>query len=304
MLDLAVIALRFVQYAAAMMLFGASLVLPKSLGPDAPFPARAWLAWAAGGLALSALAGLLAQTCLMAGSIADGLTLDALVAVVTTMALGPASLVRAAAGLSVLALLVLGTSGRRSGQAVATAGGLACASFAWMGHGAATEGPGRLVHLAADIAHALAAGLWLGALGAFLLMARPAGLATAVAREALHAALHRFAGLGSAAVGVLIATGLINSWFLVGPSHLGGLLTTTYGGVLAAKLGLFALMLGLAAANRFRLTPGLGQGLTDPAALPQALTRLRHSLCLETLAGLAVLGLVAWLGTLAPPADL
>ena len=304
MLETAVIGLRLVQYAGAATLFGAPLVLLQGPQGGGASGARTLLAWAAGGLALSALAGLLAQTCVMAGSVAEGLKPDAIIAVITTMALGPSSLVRAAGGLAALALLVLGAPGRRTWQAVALAGALACASFAWMGHGASTEGPGHLIHLAGDILHALAAGLWLGALAAFLMMARPETLQTPAAREALHGALHRFAGAGSAAVAALIATGLVNSWFLIGPTHLAGLMTTTYGWLLLAKLGLFALMLVLATANRFRLTPGLGAGLADPAKLPEALAGLRLSLALEALAGLAVLGLVAWLGTLAPVADL
>jgi putative copper resistance protein D len=59
-------------------------------------------------------------------------------------------------------------------------------------------------------------------------------------------------------------------------------------------------MLGLAASNRFRLTPALEAALGpgDPAA---ALSALRRSIVVEMVLMLALLGLVAWLGTLAPP---
>jgi putative copper resistance protein D len=59
-------------------------------------------------------------------------------------------------------------------------------------------------------------------------------------------------------------------------------------------------MVALAAANRFRLTPALRAALTDPAERGAAIDALRRSLYLEFGAGLAVLGLVAWLGRLAP----
>jgi len=54
-------------------------------------------------------------------------------------------------------------------------------------------------------------------------------------------------------------------------------------------------MLALAALNRWRLTPALERGT------PQQATRhLRLSLTVETIAALAIIGLVAWLGTLDP----
>src|SRR3546814_15811165 len=59
---------------------------------------------------------------------------------------------------------------------VAAGGGLS--SLAWSGHGAATEGGAGMVHLGADILHLLAAGAWVGALAALLLMASQIGRAT------------------------------------------------------------------------------------------------------------------------------
>jgi putative copper resistance protein D len=182
-------------------------------------------------------------------------------------------------------------------------GAIATASFAWSGHGAATEGPGQAWHLLSDAVHGWAAALWVGALAGFSLLLRPRSHDLADA-TALYAALHRFGGLGSALVAVLIATGLVNSGFLVGLDHIEGLWTTPYGQLLSLKLVLFVAMLGLAAANRFALTPGLGRVLVDPTGRQTAVTALRRSLVIETGAGVAVLTLVAWFGTLAPPASL
>jgi putative copper resistance protein D len=61
-------------------------------------------------------------------------------------------------------------------------------------------------------------------------------------------------------------------------------------------------MLGLAALNRFRLTPALAGELDEAQPAPGALGRLRRSVILEILAGAAVLALVSWLGTLSPTA--
>jgi putative copper resistance protein D len=65
---------------------------------------------------------------------------------------------------------------------------------------------------------------------------------------------------------------------------------------------LFGGMVAVATANRFRLVPALGRTLGH-AGLPQgAVAALRRSLALETGLSLGVLLLVAWLGTLEPPA--
>ena len=100
--------------------------------------------------------------------------------------------------------------------------------------------------------------------------------------------------------GALIATGLVNAWLLVGPSAVGGLVTTLYGRLLLAKLALFAAMLGLAALNRYRLTPAFNRAIAadDPAG---ALRALRLSLAVETGCAGTILAIVAWIGTLEPP---
>ena len=71
----------------------------------------------------------------------------------------------------------------------------------------------------------------------------------------LQRALHRFSGIGSALVAAIVATGLVNSWFLVGPSRLGGLVSTPYGLILLAKLALFTLMLARAGVRRLLAVP-------------------------------------------------
>jgi putative copper resistance protein D len=176
-----------------------------------------------------------------------------------------------------------------------------CGSLAWTGHGAATEGPPGVVHLGADVVHAAAAAMWLGALAALgLFLTIPHGDQE---RDRLtHDALHGFAGMGTLAVGLLVASGLVNTWFLVGPDRLGALLTTPYGLLLSAKLAIFIGMLALAASNRFVLTPCLHRALEDESEKPSAIRALQRSLVLETLLAVILLGLVAVMGTLAPPA--
>ena len=106
-------------------------------------------------------------------------------------------------------------------------------------------------------------------------------------------------GIGLA-VAVLLGSGLANSWFLIGPDHLGALATSFYGRLLVAKVLLFGVMLAFAAHNRFRLTPRLAASLDTPDR-QAAIGALRRSVILETLAGIGVLAIVAALGAMAPP---
>lgn len=307
MLEPAVVVLRLAQYLGAMVLMGSSLFFVYALpgrgdgsAAEAPWASRL-LACAGTLLAATALLSILGQASILSGSFSEGLKPETLSAVATGMDLGKAAIIRAAAaGLAVLLILVLKPS-RTTWIVAATLGAIATASLAWMGHGAATEGVGASLHLVSDILHAWAAAVWIGALVAFLLLLRTP-TPTPAATGALHRALHGFSGVGTAVVAVLLATGAINGWFLVGLDHLNGLWTTAYGRLLSLKLVLFVVMLGLAAANRFQLTPALGRGLGAQDSEGAALDHLRRSVILETALGFGVLALVAWFGTLAPPA--
>jgi putative copper resistance protein D len=292
----------------AMILFGSSLFLLYAL-PGAGPGSVAALRWPRPVLTASAIAvlgacllGFLAQTAVLAGSLSGALQPDALGAALTGMSFGRSSLARAAIAVVFLIFFAARPTGSAAWRVAALSGGAICASFAWMGHGASTRGAAGLLHLASDIAHTLAAGAWIGALAAFALLLMPSAGSAEADRRSLHAALQGFSGVGSALVAVLVATGLVNSWFVVGLAGVPKLLTTPYGRLLCLKLALFAGMLGLAAANRFRLTPALGSALAGAAPMPHAISALRRSLAWETGLSLAVIALVAWLGTLAPPA--
>jgi putative copper resistance protein D len=309
MIESLVVLARFVQYAGTAMLFGAPLFYLYGLPADGPGAART----NAGTRGLIVFAGLLtaigcglallAQTAMMTGALADALDAQALVMVATGTQFGTSVVTRASASLAALAVAVILRPSTNLWRASAALGAVALASFAWSGHGADGEGAAGLFKLAADILHLLAAGVWLGALAALLLLALSARRAPTAVVQALHRALEGFSGVGSLVVAALVLTGLISSWFLVGPTHILEMASTTWGAVLLAKLSVFVLMLSLAALNRFVLTPRLQRAIAslDPAS---ALAALRKSLLVEAAAGLSVLFLVSWLGTLAPPASL
>lgn len=254
------------------------------------------------GLLFSAL-GLAALAAGMAGMPLASVDLDSIEMILTGTGAGAAWLVRIAALILALALALVGRA-RPAAMltGAALAGAVALASLAWAGHGAMDEGAAGRVHLVADIAHLLAVGVWTGALIALLLLVfRRRAL---VDRDHLilsHRALAGFSTTGTITVAVILVTGLINGWMLVGPANIVRLPATLYGQLLIAKLLLFGAMTALAAANRFRLVPKFERALAQANSVA-GLNALRRSLVVETGCALAVLALVAWLGTLEPPA--
>jgi putative copper resistance protein D len=168
-------------------------------------------------------------------------------------------------------------------------------ALALMGHGGATPGAAGIVHFVADVAHAIAAGVWVGGLlplALFLAAARRAGNAPALA--AARQATRRFSNLGIASVATLLATGVVNTIFLVG--SVPALIGTTYGQLLLVKILLFLAMMAIAAVNRVKLTPQL---FAAQAATP-ALRRLQRNASIEAALGLVIIAIVGALGTIPP----
>jgi len=175
-------------------------------------------------------------------------------------------------------------------------------ALAWAGHAAATEGPARLPHVAADVVHLLATGTWLGGLLPLALLLRAARRAhtpawAAAAREATR----RFSGVGLVSVGSLLLTGGVSAWILVG--SIAGLVGTPYGQILLLKLAGVGLAIGVAAHNRLRLLPGLCAVRCPDREAPAAelLRRLERNVWMELGLGMAILGIVGILG-ITPPA--
>lgn len=295
---------RFALYLDLTLAFGVAffaLCAPQTRGA-LPLPgvlASAGLA----GIALSVL-GLAVLSASMAGVPLAQVDAESVVAVLSGMSLGKAWMARIV-GLAVVIAASIFVRRRPAPSLLAASfgGALAVGSLAWAGHGAMDEGAVGWLHLAADVAHLLAAGVWVGALACLvLLVARPSRRADAAHLWATHRALDGFSLMGTAVVAVITATGLVNAWLLVGPANAMALPNTLYGQLLIAKLALFAAMLGFAAVNRYRLTPALA-GRIDAGDHRGAIVALRVSVALETACVVLVLALVAWLGTLEPPAS-
>src|SRR5579883_2972262 len=232
-------------------------------------------------------------------SVADAVSQGVVWTVLTQTAFGDAWMLRLEAALLLAVLLLLPKP--NPGLAFATdiicallAAALA-ASLAWAGHAAATEGFDGTIHLASDALHLVAAGAWLGALWPLAILlghARRAGdPASAVVA---YQATRRFSILGIISVAVILVTGTVNTYEMLGtfvPS-----LDANSDRLLLAKIGLFAAMLALAAVNRQRLTPQL----SSDRDRRRAMWRLERNSLLEVALGLLILGIVAVLGRISP----
>jgi putative copper export protein/mono/diheme cytochrome c family protein len=151
-------------------------------------------------------------------------------------------------------------------------------------HALAMEG-GISPLVLSDALHLLSAGAWLGGLVPLLLFVR------AVPAAEAQKAAENFSRMATIAVIILSATALYQGWALVG--SLPALIGTAYGWVALAKLGLFGVLLGCAALNRFYYVPNLTAG-------PTAKRGLLRSIAIETGLGLAVVCAAGFLSSLPP----
>ena len=304
--DSSLIGIRFALYFALAAPFGLSAFDLYGLRADERGHALALRQWLVVGAVLSvalSVVWLVLMASSMAGTPPWPIDREAIGGLLTDSAVGKAWKVRVAA-LVVAGLAATGATRRGPWlPIVVLASAVALASLAWTGHGAADESASGWAHLAADILHLLASGAWVGALlGLVLLVMRPAARFDAAHLDLTHRALHGFGAVGTIVVATVVVTGFVNAWMLVGIGHIATLGATLYGRLLIAKLALLVGMLGLASLNRFRLTPALERSIAG-GDHRGALVALRWSLAVETGCVLVVLGLVAWLGTLAPPAS-
>jgi copper transport protein len=133
--------------------------------------------------------------------------------------------------------------------------------------------------------HGVGVAYWVGALAPLLALARrPA--------PALFSVLNRFSRIAVAVVGSLALSGLVLA--IVQLQTFRALIETRYGMLLSIKLALVVVLLGLAALNRFRLTPALAHD-------PLNTRRLGRSILAECVVAAAILAVVAGWRFTPPP---
>lgn len=297
-METGLILIRFVHYGASLVLFGLAL-----------FPLYAYSQFTRRCNDRRALAILLSVSLLVlfsgvvwfivvAASMTDaGMSWEAARLLLMETSFGGVSLLRlgvAVATVGILALQLIGFSKKRDLLVVAMCA-ILLGSLAGVGHTQMEDGQARAIHTLSDVLHLLGAGAWLGGLAGLLdLTARVVRRGDAAGRIVCEAAF-RFSRIGYPAVAVLVASGLVNSLFLVGSLH--NLLTTMYGLILVLKLVLFAGMAGLAGHNRFVVVPTL---LRSAAGAKIGARRLLINVAAEQSLGLAIILIVGLLGVTEP----
>ncbi len=199
-------------------------------------------------------------------------------------------LLRGAAGLVAIAALRLPerlASADVRREVVALAGLVGALSATLVSHAAATGDPRFVV---SDFVHVVAISIWSGGVVALLALAIPAIQDRAI----LGATVWRFSLVALACVGVIVATGTVQS--LDRLVLLEDLFETPYGVALLAKIVMLLLLLALGALNLLVWGPRLRAGLTARA-------RLALTVMTETSLFGAVLVATAFLTALAPPAQ-
>jgi copper transport protein len=175
---------------------------------------------------------------------------------------------------------------------------LLCPALA--GHGS-SQSP-VILNFPVNVIHVAAMAIWLGGLGALLLVlpAATRSAATAADRGRLLAGpLARFSTLALVMVALIMATGLIQAYVYV--RHLGDLLSTGYGRAVLAKFLLLLVVIGLASYNRSSLVPKLRR-IAELGGAPGAPgVLLRRALRAEVALVAVVLGVTAALASYAPP---
>ncbi|WP_328474561.1 copper resistance protein CopC [Actinoplanes sp. NBC_00393] len=169
---------------------------------------------------------------------------------------------------------------------------LAVGSLALTGH-TRTFGPSWLV-LSADLLHVANAALWLGGLAGLTVLLLPSSQATTEGAGRTVTAFSRLAAWLVAALGL---TGVLLGWRIIGSWS--ALFGTAYGVALLVKVGIVAVIVGIAGWNRYRLLPRLAA--TDGAG--PAWPALRHTVRAEAGLLVAVLATTGVLVTQSPVED-
>ncbi|WP_037488973.1 copper homeostasis membrane protein CopD [Sphingobium indicum] len=296
-----IIAVRFALYAIEGLQLGVPLfglyALRASERSQHPF--RTWLILLGLGAVALNILGFALLIASMSGTSLNAIDLGLARSILLTAPMGWAFALRLAVTVLALALVVLVSANNTNALAgIAALSGIALASLAWNGHGVATEGALAWPHLIADIVHLLAAGVWLGAIAClFYMVARPKASLTDL--TVAERCLRSFGVVGSVVVALLIVTGLINGFAILGGQSLAPGTGSTYIVLMVSKLALVGLMLALAALHRFRLVPAVERAADHPNKA-MTIRRIRSSMVVELAAAFLILGLVAWLGTLEP----
>ena len=293
-MDAILIVARLAEFSAEMVLLGtawfALAFAEKIDGPAFPRFFRRVFRWAAAIVLVASVAWLDIEGGLMAGAWAEAANPGTVATVLFETDFGHMWEMNLAAAVVLLTVVMLpwrASWARAHLVIVAALSVLLVATSAATGHALMHGG---LIHPVNQVIHVLAASAWLGSLPA-LRFSLKCAQARRVQPEATRHILRWYSRMGYIAVGLILVTGCVNSWFMV--DGLAALVTSTYGWVLIGKIALFLVVVGVAAINRFLIVPRIADGASG-------LGSLTRNVMIEQALGLAVIVAISVLGTLPP----
>ena len=294
-LEIVVALLRGAHVVALVSLFGTlvfiTLVLPAAIMEertiDAPRLRQRLLHVARFSTASALIIGmvwLVVETVVIAGTDSVALTLHALPVVALHTQFGRWLLLRCIVLLVVLPLLRPWRMGIITAVVMAA---IALAVQPMLGHVGAVGGGAGTTLIILEVMHLLAAGMWLGGLLPLFIT-----IGT-LPHDAAATACRSFTPIGLSAVLLLGGTAVVQVTQFMG--GLPGLFGTGYGHVALVKLGLFVVLLALAALNRLALTDRLAEIAPDSAR-----HHMRVSIATEAVLGALVVITAGFLASHTP----
>jgi copper transport protein len=154
------------------------------------------------------------------------------------------------------------------------------ATWAFAGHSRSMRWPA--IGIVTDVAHHGAAAAWIAGLAVVGWIVIPS-----TTTDVLVPTVRRFSRVAAVSVGVLVATGVVQSVRLVGNPM--DLFDANHGRYLLAKIVVLAAMLAIASANRRRVD----HRLDDPAGVGRHIGALRRAVVAEFAIGLVIVAITA-----------
>ena len=246
---------RFLHFSAAMALLGTTAfvatMMPAPLRCDLERPLRLMtiVLLAIAGLTTISWFGIEAAT--LGDGWSDAVNPDNLVAVITGTGFGAVWCWHAA----IMALLIIAYffAGPRRWPVLMLLSTLFLGSLGFIGHAAMLEGAIGWLQRLTQALHVISSGLWVGVLLPLAICL------TRLRQPALRAdvsiALHRFSGIGHFAVALVILTGVVNTFLIVGGLPIN--LSSRYQLLLDIKIALVLVMALIAVVNRYVFVPAM-----------------------------------------------
>jgi putative copper resistance protein D len=169
--------------------------------------------------------------------------------------------------------------------------GIGLAAFPFNSHPVTLDQ--QIAGLSASIAHRLALGVWLGGLPALILLIG-AGPVPDDTRRLAAVILRRFSRLAIVAMSVILVSGTLLTWYLVG--NVSSLIGTEYGHLLILKLALLGGVFVIAGGLQRQLLPMLEVKPSDPTFRSYA-----NRVKLETVVAVLIVVVASDMAGLAPP---